>query len=561
MRSTAPIILFFVLLFSQCQPRPEQVVEKPEEEVQPSQKAFDWHAATIYFLLTDRFYNGDPSNDHSFGRQQDGAPLRSFMGGDIRGVIQKLDEGYFTDLGINVLWMTPVFEQIKDAVDEGHGKNYGFHGYWMRDWTALDPNYGTMEDLAELVSKAHQQGIRILFDVVINHTGPVTDIDTQWPDSWVRTTPQCSYDSYDKTVSCTLVENLPDILTNSDAQVDLPEFLINKWTEEGRLDQETQELDEFFAESGHPRAPRFYIMKWLTDYLRELGIDGFRVDTVKHVEESVWGELYALAVKALKSWKDSHPEEKLDDLPFFMLGEVYNYSIFNGKEFTMDGGEKQIDYYQEGFNSLINFSFKDDVLLPPQDIFMKYDDLLQSANWQGLTTVNYISSHDDSTVPDKGRENILDFGTKLLLTPGIAQVYYGDETGRKLQSEEATGDAVLRTFMNWDEVSQNMENKAILEHWQKLGQFRRDHLAVGAGKHEVLQQEPYVFSRAYARNSVVDQIVVAMNAPAGLKTIPVGETFKDGDQLIDYYSGQSSEVSGGTVKIDSEHDLVLLGRQ
>lgn len=560
MKHLAAYISIALLFFTQCQPASDNASIE-EKAAEPAKEAFAWEASTIYFLLTDRFNNGDTSNDFSFGREQDGAPLRSFMGGDIGGVIQKLDEGYFTYLGVNVLWMTPVFEQVKSAVDEGHGKNYAFHGYWMRDWTALDPNFGTMEDLAELVSKARDKGIRILFDVVINHTGPVTEVDSQWPDEWVRTSPQCSYDSYDRTVSCTLVENLPDILTNSDAEVDLPEFLINKWTEEGRLDQEMKELDEFFAESGHPRAPRFYLMKWLTDYLRELGIDGFRVDTVKHVEESVWAELYDLAVKALQSWKESHSEEKLDDLPFFMLGEVYNYSIFNGKNFTMDGGEIDIDYYDKGFNSLINFSFKDDVKMPAADIFTKYDQVLQSADWQNLTTVNYISSHDDGTVPDKGRTNIIDYGTKLLLAPGIAQIYYGDESARKLESEAATGDAVLRTFMNWDEIAQNEENQQVLAHWQKLGQFRRAHVAIGAGKHEVIQESPLVFSRAYSNSEISDRVIVALDAGTGAKTIPVGSIFSDGAKVTDHYSGISATVENGTVMIDSDVEIVLLSGQ
>ncbi|MEQ8712396.1 MAG: alpha-amylase family glycosyl hydrolase [Cyclobacteriaceae bacterium] len=560
MKNLAPYLFFVLLMFAQCQSSVDQSTVEEATDT-PAKEAFAWEASTIYFLLTDRFNNGDTSNDFSFGREQDGAPLRSFMGGDIRGVIQKLDEGYFTDLGVNVLWMTPVFEQIKSAVDEGHGKNYAFHGYWMRDWTTLDPNFGTMEDLAELVGKARSKGIRILFDVVINHTGPVTELDSKWPDEWVRTGPQCSYDSYDKTVSCTLVENLPDILTNSDEEVDLPEFLIEKWTEEGRLNQEMKELDAFFAETGHPRAPRFYIMKWLTDYLRELGIDGFRVDTVKHVEESVWRELYDLAVNALQSWKESHSDEKLDDLPFFMLGEVYNYSIFNGKNFTMDGGEVDIDYYDKGFNSLINFSFKDDVNMPAADIFTKYDQVLQSADWQNLTTVNYISSHDDGTVPDKGRSNIMDYGTKLLLAPGIAQIYYGDETARKLESEEATGDAVLRTFMNWEELSQNPENQEVLAHWQKLGQFRRAHVSVGAGKHTVIQESPLVFSRTYSSGETNDKVIIALDAGKGAKTIPVGSLFSDGTKVTDHYSGKSATVENGTVTIDSDMELLLLAEE
>ncbi len=120
-----------------------------------------WENANMYFLLTDRFKNGDPSNDNSFGRKEDGAPMRSFMGGDIRGVIQKLEEGYFRDLGINAIWMTPVFQQVKASVDEGFGHQYAFHGYWISDWTTLDPNFGTMEDLEELIQKAHAQEIRI----------------------------------------------------------------------------------------------------------------------------------------------------------------------------------------------------------------------------------------------------------------------------------------------------------------------------------------------------------------------------------------------------------------
>ena len=146
-----------------------------------------WKNATIYFLLTDRFANGDPDNDESLGRKKDGAVLRSFEGGDLRGIIQKIEEGYFNELGVDALWMTPVWEQVHGSIDEGTGKTYGYHGYWAKDWTAIDPNLGTQEDLKTLVDEAHKHGIRVLLDVIINHTGPVTDVDTKWPDEWVRT--------------------------------------------------------------------------------------------------------------------------------------------------------------------------------------------------------------------------------------------------------------------------------------------------------------------------------------------------------------------------------------
>ena len=114
-------------------------------------KPFIWENANVYFLLIDRFNNGNPENDKIINRNKPTGKLRGFEGGDIRGVIQKLDEGYFDKLGITAIWMTPVVEQIHGSVDEGTGNTYGFHGYWTKDWTALDPSYGTREDLKELV--------------------------------------------------------------------------------------------------------------------------------------------------------------------------------------------------------------------------------------------------------------------------------------------------------------------------------------------------------------------------------------------------------------------------
>ncbi|MEL7002402.1 MAG: alpha-amylase family glycosyl hydrolase [Bacteroidota bacterium] len=546
MKYTILLIVAIFAVFSCEAPQKEskEVAEKP---------AFMWENANIYFLLTDRFKNGDPSNDHSFGRQEDGAPLRSFMGGDIRGVIQKLDEGYFQDLGVNAIWMTPVFQQIKSSVDEGQGHQYAFHGYWISDWTTLDPNFGTMEDLKELITKAHDQDIRIVFDVVVNHTGPVTDQDPKYDEAWVRTSPQCAYNSYASTVTCTLVENLPDVKTESDEVVELPGYLVEKWKNEGRYDQEVAELDAFFEATGHPRAARFYIMKWIIDYIRELGIDGLRVDTVKHVEESVWGELYTLAMEALRQWKAENEGEKLDDLDLYYLGEVYNYSIYN-KNFTMDGGKEIIDYYAKGFNSLINFSFKSDVAKDPEEVFSSYYNILSSPEWKGLTTLNYIASHDDGSVLDRKREKIMDFATMLMLVPGGAQIYYGDELGRKLEYEGATGDATLRTPMPWEELKTSKEMQAILSHWQKLGRFRRDHPAIGAGVHEMIVETPYTFKRTLS-GTISDKVVVCMEPSTEVTTDSV---FKEGDTVKDYYSGESGEVKDGKVTFENTSPLRLI---
>ena len=114
-----------------------------------------WNSATIYFLLTDRFYNGDPTNDLALGRAQDGAVLRSYMGGDLAGVLRKLEEGYFEALGVDAIWMTPFQEQNRGATDEGTGRTYAYHGYWTQDWTAVDPALGTEADLRAVVEAAH----------------------------------------------------------------------------------------------------------------------------------------------------------------------------------------------------------------------------------------------------------------------------------------------------------------------------------------------------------------------------------------------------------------------
>ncbi len=311
------------------------------ETTKIAESSFDWGGANLYFLLTDRFNNGDPSNDINFERTGKTAKLRGFEGGDIKGITQKIEEGYFSDLGINAIWMTPIVEQIHGGTDEGTGITYGFHGYWAKDWTVLDPNFGTKEDLHELVEAAHKKGIRIVLDAVINHTGPVTEKDPVWPEEWVRTGPKCEFRSYESTVTCTLVDNLPDIRTESNIDVDLPPQLVEKWKAEERYDDEVAELDAFFERTGHPRAPRFYIMKWLTDYITEFGIDGYRVDTVKHTEEYVWQEFKTECDYAFTKWKASHPDKVLDDNGFYLVGEVYNYKIDTGQYYDF-GDRKSI---------------------------------------------------------------------------------------------------------------------------------------------------------------------------------------------------------------------------
>ena len=542
------ILLFAItLVFASC--------SSTKTATAASKTPFVWENANVYFLLIDRFNNGDKTNDLTYNRNKPTAKLRGFEGGDIRGVIQKLDEGYFEKLGITAIWMTPVVEQIHDGVDEGTGFTYGFHGYWTRDWSALDPSFGTKKDLAELVQKAHAKGIRILLDAVINHTGPVTAEDSAYPNDWVRTTPKCTYKSYDTYINCTLVDNLPDVKTESNETVALPPFLIEKWKKEGRYEQEVAELDAFFAKTGYPRAPKYYIMKWLSDYITDYGIDGYRVDTAKHTYEDVWADFKKVCDQAFADFKKNNPDKVLDNNAFFTVGEVYGYNI--GAKKIFDFGDKKVDYFANGFTGLINFDFRNEAKMNYEALFSKYNSILQN-DLKGNTVMNYVSSHDDSSPYDKKREKTFESGTKLLLAPGISQVYYGDESARPLDIQGTTGDATLRSMMNWDEIKTNPETQKVLLHWQKLGNFRKNHPAVGAGIHKEILASPYVFSRTFSRDNFTDKVIIGLDLPKGQKEISVGTIFKDGTKLKDAYSGKEVVVSNGKVTIDTEFDIVLL---
>ncbi|CAM3964234.1 alpha-amylase family glycosyl hydrolase [Flavobacterium weaverense] len=516
---------------------------------------FVWEAATVYFLLTDRFYNGDTSNDLNFNRTKKTGKLRGFEGGDIKGIIKKIDEGYFDKLGINAIWFTPIVEQIHDGVDEGTGMSYGYHGYWTRDWTSLDPNFGTKEDLAELVQKAHSNGIRIILDAVINHTGPVTAQDSVWPNEWVRTGPACDYKSFESTTACTLVANLPDIKTENNQDVALPPFLIEKWKKEGRYEQEIKELDAFFARTNYPRAPKYYIIKWLTDYISEYGIDGYRADTVKHTEANVWADFKNQCDYAFATWKKNNPTKVLDNNSFFTVAEVYNYGIGGGQEF--DFGDKKVNYFKNGFNSMINFEFKYDSEKDYEFIFSKYSEKLNN-EFKGLSVLNYLSSHDDGSPFDAKRERSKETATKLLLSPGQSQVYYGDESARSLIIDGTEGDATLRSFMNWEQIQTNPETQATLLHWQKLGQFRKNHPAIGAGIHQQIASFPYTFSRIFSKDDFKDKVIVGLDLPIGVKEITVGTIFENGTTLHDTYSDKEVVVQDGIIAIDTPFDIVLL---
>lgn len=146
---------------------------------------FDWGNATVYFVITDRFCNGDSANDVNYGRIVDYGSEQlnaaTFHGGDFKGMLQKAKEDYFTDLGIDVVWMTDVYEQIHGWMSGSGSVNdfphYGYHGYYPLDYTQIDKNYGTVEEFRELVDTLHLQGIRVMLGANLNDPGYPTLLD------------------------------------------------------------------------------------------------------------------------------------------------------------------------------------------------------------------------------------------------------------------------------------------------------------------------------------------------------------------------------------------------
>ena len=495
-----------------------------------AQAAFSWDNATVYFMLTDRFKNGDPSNDNSFGRKKDGKDeIGTWHGGDFKGITEKLD--YIKSLGVNAIWITPMVEQVHGFI--GGGENgtfpfYAYHGYWALDFTKIDPNYGDEAALQTMIDEAHKRGIRVLLDVVMNHAGYATLADLQdlgldslvtdkdklparwsdwkpvglygnwhgynqninyqssdwknwWGTDWVRTTlPGYQTPGSDDVTGA--VGGLPDFITESTKAVDLPPFL------KAKKDTNAKPLPNATVVD--------YLVKWHTDWVRKFGIDGFRGDTVKHLEPSAWKKLKSEGTAALKEWKAAHPNKKVDDLPFYMVGEVWDH-----------GMNKDL-WFDNGFDSIINFDYQRDAMNNAQCMntaeptYAKYAKTINTD--PNFNVLSYISSHDTKLFFGDYEDTALQrrVANSFMLLPGGVQIYYGDESGRGLMKSDGVFDQAVRSDMNWSELASG-EKAELVKHWQKLGAFRAAHPAIAAGSHVKLSDKPYTFVRQKGNDKVM----------------------------------------------------------
>ncbi|CED60050.1 Alpha-amylase [Moritella viscosa] len=485
---------------------------------------FNWRNANIYFVMIDRFNNQDTSNDNSYGRSKDGKDeVGTFHGGDLKGVIEKLD--YIKSLGTSAIWLSPIVEQVRGFVGGGNAGSfpfYSYHGYWARDFTKIDANFGNENDLKRLVEEAHKRGIKVLLDVVINHPGYATLTDLQcdqipvvtpsqsWPAQWSDWQPiagrnwhsfndnidydnaawsqwwggdwvRASLPNYPKPGSNDLtlsLAGLPDFVTESTKSVTPPQWLLNN------------PGTRVISRDNYTVAD--YLIEWQTDWVKRFGIDGYRIDTVKHVSGDVWMRLKQAATKSLNDWREANDET---GQPFWMMGEVWGHSAYRGP------------YYDDGFDALLNFDMQkkmDEGALcfsKMADTYQHYADTLKEK--PDFNPVSYMSSHDTELFFGrfKSFEMQRNAASALLLSPGAVQVYYGDEVARNIGAYADDFHQGTRSDMNW---SLDANRQQLLKHWQTLGQFRLAHPAIGAGTHkEIKQQKGYAFSRTLGDDKVV----------------------------------------------------------
>lgn len=530
-----------------------------------SKTKFDWNGATVYFVITDRFCNGDSTNDVNYGRKVDYGSERlnaaTFHGGDFKGMLKKAKDGYFTNLGVDVVWVTDVYEQIHGWMSGSGSINdfphYGYHGYYPLDYTQIDKNYGTIDEFRELVDTLHAQGIRVMLGANLNNPGYPTLLDAvqygfadtsldevqaaehirDWSydkfyegrlgwdgwygRDWIRM-PDEGWDESNP-LEATLY-GMPDFKDESNSVTKIPNFLKLKWKKEGASNDAWVNPSARDLRKDHKWSPIQYVTAWIASWVEEFGIDGFRCDIVENVHLNRWKELNQACNEALNKWRAKHNGEPGSDWTdrFYMTGDFENASI-----------DYKPEYAEAGFSSLVNFFFpKHGDLDGIVYTWQAYSDSLQQhPNWHPFSYLNN-SYHRDADM-----DNMIDCGTTLLLAPGVVQVFYGDETGRKLSDAifNVDSDQAFRSDMDWTEI-----NHIQLNHFQKLGRIRQANPVIATGKQQTLD------SHSCLRYDDNNKVLIRV-APEDNQAIPVYDIFADGANVIELYTGQSAIVCNGSV--------------
>lgn len=540
---------------------------------------FTWGNATVYFVITDRFCNGDTTNDVNYGRINDYGSEQlnaaTFHGGDFKGMLEKARQGYFTKMGIDVVWMTDVYEQIHGWMT-GSGPindfpHYGYHGYYPLDYTQIDKNYGTVEEFRELVNLLHAQGIRVMLGANINDPGYPTLLDAvQYGFAQTGLTEQqaaqhikdWSYDSFyanrlnwkgwynrdwvrmpdegwdeNHPLQATLF-GMPDFKDENTQTVKIPDFLKKKWKKEGHKNDAWVNPSAVKLRKDHKWNPSQYVAAWIASWVEEFGIDGMRCDIVENTHLYHWKELSDACNQALATWRKNHPEDPASQWTdaFYMTGDFDKASI-----------DYKADYAEAGFSSMVNFYFpKSGDLDGIVYTWQAYSDSIQKyPNWHSF---NYLNN---SYNRDAKMDNMINCATTFLLSPGVAQVFYGDETRRLLSDAQYNVDSAqaFRSDMNWNSI-----DSTLLAHYQKLGSIRKANPVIGTGKQRIIDTHTCV------RYNDTDTLVIRLAVEGG-EPIQLGGAFANGTTVTELYTGQTATVTNGVVRFERIENKVAIIKQ
>lgn len=464
---------------------------------------FDWDEAVIYFAVTDRFFDGDASNNDAYGvgdynvGEKGGS---SYHGGDFAGLNQKLD--YLKDLGVNTIWITPIVENItEDQHDnETDTATYGYHGYWASDFTKLNKHLGTEQQFKALLDAAHSKGMKIMVDVVLNHAGYGRE------------------------------DYFNSILTDADGNsISMIRDSSNTISGDDKYDS-LSDLPDFVTEN---KAVTDQLVTWQTEWMSKYSIDYYRVDTVKHVETTTW-----------EAFKNSLTKVNPD---FKMIGE------YSGAGYANNAGELGTG----SMDALLDFDFNDFAQKFVTGDISGVESSLQKRNGainNTATMGSFLSSHDEdslqyklvneSKISEEEAYNLMKVAATLQITAkGQPVLYYGEEIGQggannwPLQTN--------RRDFDWTELEkQKADSNSIYNHYKTMLAIRNAYTDVFARGNRstvaVSDADGYeVISRSYGNNT----LYVGMNVKEAEKEVVIPVAESAGTVLKNLYDGKTYTVS------------------
>ncbi|MEU6388342.1 pullulanase-type alpha-1,6-glucosidase [Streptomyces sp. NPDC046939] len=526
-----------------------------------------------YFVLPDRFANGDRSNDKGgltgtrLATGYDPSDKGFYQGGDLKGLTNRLD--YIKDLGTTAIWLAPIFKN-KPVQGTGDNASAGYHGYWITDFTQVDPHFGTNADLKTLISKAHRKGMKVFFDVITNHTADTVDytemtynyrpkgaypyLDTEGRpfDDSKGVTAKVDADSFPYTPKNT-GEMVPSWLND-------PTMYHNRgdstWEGESTTYGDFSGLDDLWTE-------RPEVVKGMEDiyktWVRDFDIDGFRIDTVKHVDLDFWTQwATALDTYAAKHGRDD----------FFMFGEVYSADTDVTSPYVTRGRlDATLDFpFQEGARAYASQGATADKLAKVFADDYKY--ATDKAN--AYEQVTFLGNHDMGRIgsflkadnPQASDAELLRrdklANEVMFLSRGNPVVYYGDEQG----FTGPGGDKDARQTMFASKVADYLDDDEIgtarthaddaydtrhplYKAIAALSKLRKDNPALADGTQKELYAKDSVY--AFSRTGADREYVVAVNNATTAKTVTLPV---ESAKFHALYGGSGTvKASGGSVEV------------